>query len=621
MKVGRNDPCPCGSGKKYKKCCGKKNVIEISDSIVQEELNQLYQRYHDYLLDYYPHLIPSVQSSGNYAELKELMNVAHKTIFTTNDDGRSIMQEFVDRVVRSVKRPLTRESLLEWPHAVPGLFKITAIKSESVAELEEGWSGERYVVTLELDGEPIENEPGYYFGILMKWGQTHQFVPVALSVGEGLYQAFTNYVKDEHHKAESSESVSTFFGQHLDRFIRSFIDFDQDGMAGIGYWDGTPEEKEVLDVLDETIGAEAQQHEEYGLLHTLWREHCKRTNPTIRKPAVFAAALEYFYRESPIVDSPLRPLSQKEIAAKYGVSAGSLSKRFTEVEDTFFEMVELTQDTAPDVNYLTFPSWNVVAERGSYEMQVTLFRHTFETEAELEHILKANQNTAFHPETAEEKAQLFAYDGYEAETLEERRLLAELALTYDPSCIDALVLKASLPQNEEEELYILHEARQIGLRQIEDEDTDELWKNVFARPYMRAQEALAQAYVKREEYLLAIKLYEELLEWNEDDNQGIREQLFPVYIANENWNDATKLLNRYHGENAWFLYSTLLLFSKTSEEIDAPLERMAEEANPYVMDYVKGKRTWDEIPDRYSPGSKEEAIVYAYRNGHLWNES
>jgi hypothetical protein len=23
LKIGRNDPCPCGSGKKYKKCCGK----------------------------------------------------------------------------------------------------------------------------------------------------------------------------------------------------------------------------------------------------------------------------------------------------------------------------------------------------------------------------------------------------------------------------------------------------------------------------------------------------------------------------------------------------------------------------------------------------------------------
>ena len=23
LKIGRNDPCPCGSGKKYKQCCGK----------------------------------------------------------------------------------------------------------------------------------------------------------------------------------------------------------------------------------------------------------------------------------------------------------------------------------------------------------------------------------------------------------------------------------------------------------------------------------------------------------------------------------------------------------------------------------------------------------------------
>ena len=32
QKVGRNDPCPCGSGKKYKKCCGLVNdLVEASD--------------------------------------------------------------------------------------------------------------------------------------------------------------------------------------------------------------------------------------------------------------------------------------------------------------------------------------------------------------------------------------------------------------------------------------------------------------------------------------------------------------------------------------------------------------------------------------------------------------
>ena len=28
QKIGRNDPCPCGSGKKYKNCCGKNAADE-----------------------------------------------------------------------------------------------------------------------------------------------------------------------------------------------------------------------------------------------------------------------------------------------------------------------------------------------------------------------------------------------------------------------------------------------------------------------------------------------------------------------------------------------------------------------------------------------------------------
>jgi SEC-C motif-containing protein len=29
-KVGRNDPCPCGSGKKAKKCCGTTTELEVA---------------------------------------------------------------------------------------------------------------------------------------------------------------------------------------------------------------------------------------------------------------------------------------------------------------------------------------------------------------------------------------------------------------------------------------------------------------------------------------------------------------------------------------------------------------------------------------------------------------
>ena len=33
-KTGRNDPCPCGSGKKFKKCCGKEKKLASRDASV-----------------------------------------------------------------------------------------------------------------------------------------------------------------------------------------------------------------------------------------------------------------------------------------------------------------------------------------------------------------------------------------------------------------------------------------------------------------------------------------------------------------------------------------------------------------------------------------------------------
>jgi hypothetical protein len=44
-KIGRNDPCPCGSGKKYKKCCllqdeeKRQSKIEDRPAISRKNLN------------------------------------------------------------------------------------------------------------------------------------------------------------------------------------------------------------------------------------------------------------------------------------------------------------------------------------------------------------------------------------------------------------------------------------------------------------------------------------------------------------------------------------------------------------------------------------------------------
>lgn len=43
--VGRNDPCPCGSGKKYKRCCLPKHLVEQPAAQTKEKVEVLTDRW------------------------------------------------------------------------------------------------------------------------------------------------------------------------------------------------------------------------------------------------------------------------------------------------------------------------------------------------------------------------------------------------------------------------------------------------------------------------------------------------------------------------------------------------------------------------------------------------
>ena len=43
MKIGRNDPCPCGSGKKYKKCCIDREIVDFKPQKTKESWTMLPQ--------------------------------------------------------------------------------------------------------------------------------------------------------------------------------------------------------------------------------------------------------------------------------------------------------------------------------------------------------------------------------------------------------------------------------------------------------------------------------------------------------------------------------------------------------------------------------------------------
>ena len=51
-KVGRNDPCPCGSGKKYKQCCMRNEVFSLRNSVVPHVYEDTDSRLYEYLQDH-----------------------------------------------------------------------------------------------------------------------------------------------------------------------------------------------------------------------------------------------------------------------------------------------------------------------------------------------------------------------------------------------------------------------------------------------------------------------------------------------------------------------------------------------------------------------------------------
>ncbi len=87
IKVGRNDPCPCGSGLKYKKCCLGKNLQE------KKSLKEIYLRNHGVRLKD-EEAIEGIRKAGRLAlETLDLVE-SHIRPGITTEEINSIVHEF-----------------------------------------------------------------------------------------------------------------------------------------------------------------------------------------------------------------------------------------------------------------------------------------------------------------------------------------------------------------------------------------------------------------------------------------------------------------------------------------------------------------------------------------------
>jgi tetratricopeptide (TPR) repeat protein len=382
-----------------------------------------------------------------------------------------------------------------------------------------------------------------------------------------------------------------------------------------------PVYKEVAELFQAELGQMGIDQELIDTGIYLWNLFCQKKQKKIKNPYIYVGALHYFISTF----APMETIyTQKELAEKYSVSYGSLSTIYRELEDTLAEDLESFDEdnvAAPVIQM----GGSMAAERVLQEALEGIQEQNFNNIEEINEFLSKKLVSSTTGKLKDD-AQSLLYDAFEAEGSERYRL-AEKALKQNPNLIDAYNILAENADSLEEALQMYEKAIWIGQKELGKaffkENKGHFWLIFETRPFMRAKYNYAQALLQLGKSKEAIAQFEELLELNPNDSQGVRYSLFIAYAEKGDLQKADRLLKQYEEDSAQFHYNILLLellkngFSSKAKT----LLKTAKQNNKFVIPYLnERKRLPKAPPDYYGIGDEDEAIVYADAHLHLWRE-
>ncbi|WP_071394199.1 tetratricopeptide repeat protein [Bacillus tuaregi] len=648
-KVGRNDICPCGSGKKYKNCCGKTNVISM-EQLIDKDLMELQVNMIQFAMNHFSEEIEEVleeqfETIDIPNEAFELFHFYTLTWFITSIevDGKTIMSHYIDQQKAKLTRQRVKDILQSWRKAKPTISLITEQDQDDqqLLTLKDIFTDEVYRVKVLDEEHPVETG-GIVLSTILPAGEHSIFFTTFIDLPASLTNMVVNRVMNMMEGRDRSQPDS-FVAQSFPEILHLFLFGIEPTIEDFNWI--SPKHKEVAlefeDYVEEDVLLNLGVH--------LWHQYCLQRNPKIMKTSVYTAALLY------LIDQ-FNPFggytTQKELADDFAISVSSLSTRYKDMEAVLEEEIhELEEKLATidleevyddlfdeddlfdkeDDNSSLFAHSGVPMERELHAIQNNLEKTSFSSQDEANSLLKKQRNHSQGPQrelTNKEKAQELLFDAYEA-TGKRRKQLAEKALKLYPNSPGAYSILAEFELNPLKEEKLLLKAVEAGEKELgEDffkENAGHFWGIFHTRPYMRAKYDYAEFLHSEGRLTEAIQHYEELLELNPNDNQGVRYELFTVLVEKGLLDQAAVLLNTYKEEmTANGAYNRVLLeflqngaTSKAKQLLQKALKK-----NPYVSAFLLEEREIPMyLPNGFELGKESEAIIYADQHFDLWRRN
>lgn len=232
------------------------------------------------------------------------------------------------------------------------------------------------------------------------------------------------------------------------------------------------------------------------------------------------------------------------------------------------------------------------------------------------------------PDFANEQDEVLnmVFDAYEVSIAKGKQMIKK-ALKLDPNSVDAYVYLADIETKTEKAIALYKKAIELGEKVLGKEFFEEtrghFWGFMETRPYMRAKAGLGLRYHAEARIDDAIVVYEEMLELNQNDNQGIRYLLTTALLEQNYFEKYLSLYEEYSGDPSasWRYNFALYHFKKEGNSVRSKEALQdAFESNEYVMNYMLGfKKMPKNPPDYIGMGDKNEAIAYVFDAGALWD--
>lgn len=317
-KIKRNDPCLCGSGKKYKKCCGAFTSGTVNLNTINSQLDHLQQRFISFVSHHYQQDIEDKITQYESSTLEQHENVYRIGItfwlllHVPFIKGETIFHIFLKSYQTQLDQ-LTKKLVENWLNQAPAAYEVIDIhKRTRRLKIQDLLTQKIYEVPYNEQEDFIKGS--IIIGILVPYAALHNF--------------FYGIVHLKYYDKEQITKLLQLYNER-NELIQNYPTLLRDIL--------------LLNVTlhDEVAQLFAKHLRDKGIDEkiivrgmTLWNNYCMESHPSYQKIEPYAAALEYLVQKLYIPDSTV---TQAQIAKEYDISPGTVSTNFRKLVSTLKE--------------------------------------------------------------------------------------------------------------------------------------------------------------------------------------------------------------------------------------------------------------------------------------------